>query len=95
VGFWLLFNSVVTVIKGLYVFLNVVGDCGYTRVFKLLAYLGTGAYIVILFRALRACNLLLLRVLSYFIAAAVHKVSVKFLFKLSQNFKGGRVGINN
>jgi hypothetical protein len=58
-------------------------------------YLGTGAYIVVLLRALRAYNFLLLKVPSYLIAAAVHRVSVEFPFKLSRNFKGGRVGVNN
>jgi hypothetical protein len=58
-------------------------------------YLGAEVYIVILLKALHACNFLLLRVLFYLIAAAVYRVSVEFLFKLSQNFKGGRVGINN
>jgi hypothetical protein len=95
VGFWLLSNSIITVIKGLHVFLNIISNCRYIKVFKLLAYLGVKAYIVVLFRALRARNLLLLRVLSCLIAAAVYRVSVEFLFRSSQNFKGERVGVNN
>ena len=95
-GFWLLFNSVVTVIEGINVSLNIVGDCSRcTRVFKLLVYLGTRAHIIVLLGALRAYNLLLLRLPSCLIAAAVHRVSVEFPFWLSQNFKGGRVDINN
>jgi hypothetical protein len=84
-----------TVIEGLRVFLNVVSDCGCVRVFGLLVYLGAGAHIIVLLRALYARNLSLLRVPSYLIAAAVYRVSVEFPFRSSQNFKGGRVGINN
>jgi hypothetical protein len=95
VGFQLLFSSITTVIKGLRVFLNVISDCGYIRVFKLLAHLGTGACIVVLFKALHTRNLLLLRLPFCFIAAAIYKVSVEFLFRLSRDFKGERVGVNN
>jgi hypothetical protein len=84
-----------TVIEGIYVFLNVVSDYRYIKVFKLLAHLGAGAYIVVLLKALCIRNLLLLRLPSCFIAAAVYRVSVKFLFKSLQDFKGGRVGVNN
>ena len=59
------------------------------RVFKLLVYLSTRAYMTILLRALYTYNFLLLRVPFYLIAAAVYRVSVEFLFRLSQNFKGG------
>ena len=80
-GFWLLSSSVVTVIEGINISLNVVGDCNrYVRVFKLLVYLGAGACIVDLFGALCACNLLLLRLPSCLIAAAVYRVSIEFLF---------------
>jgi predicted membrane channel-forming protein YqfA (hemolysin III family) len=85
----------VTVIEGLCIFLNIISDCGCVRVFKFLVYLGAGACIIILFRVLRACNLSLLRVPFCLIAAAVYRVSIKFLFRLSQNFKGGRVGVYN
>jgi hypothetical protein len=85
----------VTVIEGVYIFLNIVGDYRCVRVFKLLAHLGTGAYIVVLFRALCARNLLLLRLPSCFVAAAIYRVSVEFLFGSSRDFKGGRVGVNN
>ena len=70
-----------TVIEGVDVSLNIVGDCSRcTRVFELLVYLGAGAYTVILFKALYARNLLLLRLPSCLIAAAVHRVSIEFPF---------------
>jgi hypothetical protein len=75
-----------TIVKSLYVFLNIVSDCRYIRVFKLLVYLGARAYTVVLLRALYACNLLLLKVPSCLIVAAVHKVSVEFPFRLLRNF---------
>ena len=50
------------------------------RVFKLLVYLGTRAYTVVLLGALRAYNLLLSRLPSCLVAAAVYRVSVEFLF---------------
>ena len=70
-----------TVIKGVNISLNIVGN--YSRcikVFKFLVYLNAGACIVILLRALRAHNLLLLRVPSCLIVAAVHRVSIEFPF---------------
>ena len=79
-----------TVIEGVNISLNVVSD--YSRcvkVFKLLVYLGAGARTAVLLGALRACDLLLLKRPSYFRAAAVHKISVEFLFRLSRCFKGG------
>ena len=70
-----------TVIEGVNISLNVIGDYNrYIRVFKLLIHLGARAYIVVLLRALRACNFLLLRLPSCLIAAAVHRVSVEFPF---------------
>ena len=69
-----------TVIEGLYIFFNIVGNYRCVRVFKLLVYLGAGARTVILLRALRTCNFLLLRVPSCLIAAAVYRVSVEFPF---------------
>jgi hypothetical protein len=88
VGFQLLFNSVIAVIKSLRIFLNIVGNYRYTKVFKLLVHLGAKACIVILLKALCARNLSLLRVPSCLIAVAVHKISIEFPFKLSRNFKG-------
>ena len=89
-GFQLLSSSVTTIIKGVNVSLNIVGNCSrYTRVFKLLVYLGAGAYIAVLLRALCAHNLSLLKGPSCLRAAAVYRVSVEFPFRLSQYFKGG------
>ena len=80
-GFWLLFNSIITVIEGINISLNIVSDCSRCiRVFELLVYLNTRAYIIILFRALRACNLLLLRLPSCLIAVAVYRISIEFPF---------------
>ena len=84
-----------TIIEAINIFLNIISNYKYTRVFKLLVYLGTGAYIVVLFKVLHTCNLLLLRLSSYLITVAIYRVSVEFLFRLSRNFKGGRVDINN
>ena len=75
-----------TIIEGLHVFLNVVGNYGCVRVFELLTHLGARAYIVVLLKALYARNLLLLRIPSCPIAAAVYRVSVEFLFGLSRDF---------
>ena len=70
-----------TVIEGVNISLNIISDYSrYARVFKLLIYLSTGAYIAVLLGALCACNLLLLRLPSCLIAAAVYRVSVEFPF---------------
>ena len=70
-----------TVVKGINISLNIISDCSRcVRVFKLLIYLGTRACTVILLRVLRIYNFLLLRLPFYFIAAAIYRVSVKFLF---------------
>ena len=80
-GFQLLFSGVVTVIKGVNVSLNIIGNCSRCiRVFELLVYLSTRAYMVILLGALYTYNLLLSRLPSYLIAAAVYKISVEFPF---------------
>ena len=80
-GFWLLFNSVVTIIEGVNISLNIVSNYSrYIKVFKLLIYLGAGACTVILLRVLRVCNLLLLRLPSCLVVAAVHRVSIEFPF---------------
>ena len=70
-----------TIIEGINVSLNVISD--YSRcikVFKLLVHLGTKACIVVLFRALYTRNLLLLKLPSCFIAAAVYRISIEFPF---------------
>ena len=70
-----------TIIEGVNIFLNIVGDCSrYVRVFKLLMHLSAGAYIVVLLGALYARNLSLLRLPFYLIAAAVYRVSIEFPF---------------
>ena len=70
-----------TIIKGVDVSLNIINNCSRcVRVFKLLVYLGTRAYIVVLFKALYACNLLLSRLPSCLVVAAVYRVSIEFLF---------------
>ena len=69
-----------TVIEGINIFFNIIGDHRYAKVFKLLVYLGTRAYTVVLLRALRACNLLLLKLPFCLIAAAIHRVFIEFLF---------------
>jgi len=85
----LLSGSVITVIKGVYIFLNVVSNRRYMRVFKLLEHLGIKACLAILPRGLYYHNLLLLEGPSYLYAMAFYKVSVEFPFKSSRDFKGG------
>jgi len=82
----LLFGSVATVIKGICVFLS--SDRRYTRVFKLLEHLGIKARLAVLPRGLYYYNLLLLEGPSCLYVTAFYKVSVKFPFKLSLDFKG-------
>ena len=70
-----------TVVEGINISLNIIGDYSRCiRVFKLLVHLGTRAYTVVLLGALRAYNLLLSRLPSCLVAAAVYRVSVEFLF---------------
>ena len=78
----MLFSGIITIIKGINIFLHIIGDCGCVKVFKLLVYLGVRAYIVILFGALCACNLSLSRLPFCLVATAFYRVSVEFLFKL-------------
>ena len=81
VKFQLLFSSVITVIEGINISLNIVSNYSrYIRVFKLLIYLGIRAYTVILLGALYTCNLLLLRLPFCLIAAAVYRVFIEFPF---------------
>ena len=70
-----------TVIKGVNISLNIISNYSrYIRVFKLLVHLGTRVCIVVLLGALRACNLLLLKLPSCLIAAAIHRIFVEFPF---------------
>ena len=80
-GFQLLFSGIITVVEGINISLNVVGDCSRCiKVFKLLVYLNARACIVVLLKALHTRNLLLLRLPSCLVAVAVHRVSIEFLF---------------
>ena len=78
-GFQLLFNSVVAIIKGVYIFLS--SDYRYTRVFKLLVHLGIRACLAILPKGLYCYNLLLLEGPFYLCITAFYKVSVEFPFR--------------
>ena len=79
-GFRLLSSSVTAVVEGICVFLS--GNRRYTRVFKLLVYLGIRARLAILPRGLYYRNLSLLEGPFYLYATAFYKVSVEFLFRL-------------
>jgi len=82
IGFQLLFSGITTIIKSVFIFFNVVNNYKYTKVFKLLMYLGARAYMAVLLRGLYTCNLLLLKGPFCFRATAFHKMSIGFLFKL-------------
>ena len=83
-----------TVIEGVCVFLRVVGNRRYIRVFKLLAHLGVRACSAVLPRGLYCHNLLLLEGPSCLSATAFYKVFIEFLFRSSRDFQGRIVGIN-
>ena len=85
--FWLFSSGVVTVIKGVDIFLNVAGSYRCIRVFKLAVYLGAGAYSVVLFGHLYIYNLLLLEGPSCLVTTAFYEVSIGFLFRSSQNLR--------
>ena len=80
--FQLFFSSITAIIKGVFVFFNIVSNYKYIKVFKLLAHLGAKAYIVVLLKGLHACNLLLLKGPSCLKVTAFYKVFIEFLFKL-------------
>ena len=90
----MLSGSVTTVIEGVCVFLRVISDRRYTRVFKLLAHLGVRARLAVLPRGLYCRNLSLLEGPSCLSATAFHKVFVEFLFRSLRDFQGRIVGIN-
>ena len=76
-----------TIIKGINISLNIISNYSrYIRVFELLVYLGAGACTVVLLGALRVRNLLLLRLPSCLVAAAVYNIFIEFPFWLSRNF---------
>ena len=85
--FWLFFSGIMTIIKGVNIFLDVAGSRRCTRVFKLPVYLGARAHLVVLFRYLYIRNLLLLEGPSCLVATAFYKVFVRFLFRLSRNLR--------
>jgi len=76
-----------SVIEGVCIFLS--GNRRYMRVFELLAHLGVGARSAVLPRGLYCCNLSLLEGPFCLSATAFHRVSVEFLLRSSQDFKGG------
>ena len=79
-----------TVIKSVNISLNIISNYNKCiRVFKLLVYLGAKTHTAVLFGALYARDLLLLKGPSCLGAAAVYKVSVEFPFRSSRYFKGG------
>jgi len=83
----LLSSSVITVVKGIYVFLS--GNYRYIRVFELLEHLGIRARSAVLPRGLYYRNLSLSEGPSCLYATAFHKVSIEFPFRLSRDFKEG------
>jgi len=85
-GFQLLSGSVATVIEGVYVFLHVVSNHRYIRVFELLAHLGVRARSAVLPRGLYCRNLSLLEGPSCLSATAFYKVFMEFPFRLSRDF---------
>ena len=86
----MLFGGIITVKEGINVFLNVISNRRYIRVFKLLVYLGTRARTAVLLRVLRGRNFSLLEGPSYFNATAFYRVAVRFSFTLLRGFKGGK-----
>ena len=93
-GFRLFFNSVITIIKDVYIFFSVINNHKCIKVFKLLAHLNIRAYSAVLPKGLYYYNLSLLKGPSCFKTTAFYKVFIEFLFKSSQNFKRGMVDIN-
>ena len=83
-------SSIITIIEGTYVFPSIASNCRYIRVFELLVHLGIRAYSAVLPRGLYCRNLLLLEGPSCLSVTVFYKVFVEFLFRLSQDFKGGR-----
>ena len=72
------------IIEGVYIFFN--SDCRCIKVFKLLVYLGIGAYLTVLPKGLYYHNLLLLKGPFYLYTIAFYKVSIEFPFRSSQDF---------
>ena len=72
--FWLFFNSVMTIIEGVYVFFS--SNCRCVRVFKLLVYLGIRAYLAVLPKNLYCYNLLLLEGPSCLYTTVFYRISI-------------------
>ena len=70
-----------TIIEGVNIFLNITGGHRYTRVFKLLVYLGTGARSAVLSGRLYARDLLLLEGPSCLVITAFYEVSIGFPYR--------------
>jgi len=75
-------SGIIAVIKGIFIFFNIVNNYKYTNSFKLLVYLSARTYTAVLFKGLHACNLLLLKGFFYLKATAFYKISIEFLFGL-------------
>ena len=89
-GFRLLSGGVATVVEGVYVLLDVVGDRGGARVFELLVHLGARARAAVLLGVLRGRNFSLSEGPSCFDATAFHRVAVGFSFASSRGFEEDR-----
>ena len=85
----MLSSSIITVIKGICLFLSVTSNYRYARVFKLLVYLDIKAYLAVLPKGLYCRNLSVLEGPSCLCATAFYRVSVEFPFRSSRDFKGG------
>jgi len=79
-GFRLLSSSITAVIEGVCVFLSIISNYRYIKVFKLLAYLSIKARLAVLPKDLYYYNLLLLEGLSYLKATAFYRVFIEFLY---------------
>ncbi len=80
-------NGVVTVVKGINVFLDVIDSCGYTKVFEFLLYLDIKACLVVLFGHLCGWNFLLSKGLSCLGVMAFYKVFIGFLLGYCKIYK--------
>jgi len=81
-GFQLFSSNIITIVEDIYIFLSVISDHNYIKVFKLLTHLSIKTYLAILPKGLYYYNLLLLKGPFCFKVMAFYKVSVEFLFKL-------------
>ena len=89
-GFRLLSSGIMTIIEGINVFFDVTSSYRYIRVFKLLVYLGTRAYLAVLSRHLYTWDLSLLEGPSCLIIITFYEVSVGFPYGSSRDLKEER-----